>query len=60
MNQIGLNIPNSITLGRLLAAPLVIWLILGERYGTAFWVFVAAGVSDGLDGYIAKRFDMRT
>jgi len=60
MNQLGLNIPNSITLGRLLAAPLVIWLILGERYGTAFWVFVAAGVSDGLDGYIAKRFDMRT
>ncbi len=60
MNQIGLNLPNSITLLRLLAAPLVIWLILGGRYGTAFWVFVAAGISDGLDGYIAKRFDMRT
>jgi cardiolipin synthase (CMP-forming) len=60
MNQIGLNLPNAITLARLLCAPLVIWLILGGRYGTAFWVFVAAGVSDGLDGYIAKRFDLRT
>jgi cardiolipin synthase len=60
MNQIGLNLPNAITLARLLCAPLVIWLILGDRYGLAFWVFVAAGVSDGLDGYIAKRFDMRT
>ncbi|HEY1794955.1 MAG TPA: CDP-alcohol phosphatidyltransferase family protein [Stellaceae bacterium] len=60
MNPIGLNVPNAITLARLLCAPLVIWLILGDRYGTAFGVFVAAGVSDGLDGFIAKRFDMRT
>jgi cardiolipin synthase (CMP-forming) len=40
--------------------PLAIWLILGGRYGVAFWVFVAAGVSDALDGFIAKRFDRRT
>lgn len=60
MNQIGLNLPNSITLARLMAVPLAIWLILGERYGIAFWVFVAAGVSDALDGYIAKRFNLRT
>ena len=39
MNQIGLNLPNSITLARLMAVPLAIWLILGERYGIAFWVF---------------------
>lgn len=60
MNQIGLNLPNSITLARLLAVPLAIWLILGDQYGIAFWVFVAAGLSDALDGYIAKRFDLRT
>jgi cardiolipin synthase len=40
--------------------PLAIWLILEARYGVAFWVFVAAGISDALDGYIAKRFDQRT
>ena len=40
--------------------PLAIWLIFDERYGAAFWVFIGAGVSDALDGYIAKRFDRRT
>jgi cardiolipin synthase (CMP-forming) len=60
MTRLGLNLPNLITLARLLAVPLTIWLILGGRYGTAFWVFGAAGLSDALDGYIAKRFDCRT
>src|SRR5258706_587399 len=54
------NLPNLITLARLLCVPLAIWLILEARYGVAFWVFVAAGISDALDGYIAKRFDQRT
>ncbi len=55
-----LNLPNLITLARLLSVPLTIWLIFDGRYGAAFWVFAAAGVSDALDGYIAKRFDRRT
>jgi cardiolipin synthase (CMP-forming) len=54
------NLPNLITLARLLSVPVMIWLIFDERYGVAFWVFVGAGVSDALDGYIAKRFDLRT
>jgi cardiolipin synthase len=60
LSRLDLNLPNLITLGRLLCVPLAIWLILGERYGLAFWVFVAAGVSDALDGWIAKRWDQRT
>lgn len=55
-----LNLPNLITLARLFCVPLAVWLIFAERYGAAFWVFVGAGVSDALDGYIAKRFDRRT
>jgi cardiolipin synthase (CMP-forming) len=47
-------------LGRLLLVPLAIWLILRHRYGAAFWIFVVAGVSDALDGFIAKHFDRRT
>jgi cardiolipin synthase (CMP-forming) len=58
--SVGLNLPNLISLGRLLLVPLAIWLILRSRYGAAFWVFVIAGVSDGLDGFIAKHFDRRT
>jgi len=59
-SRLELNLPNLITLARLLSVPLAIWLILDERYGAAFWVFVGAGLSDALDGYIAKRFDRRT
>jgi cardiolipin synthase len=59
-SRVGLNLPNLITLGRLLVVPLAIWLILEARYRAAFWLFVGAGLSDGLDGFIAKRFDRRT
>src|SRR5204863_7536823 len=60
MSGLGLNIPNLISLGRLLLVPLAISLILDGRYWAAFWVFVIAGISDALDGFIAKRFDRRT
>jgi cardiolipin synthase (CMP-forming) len=57
---LGLNLPNLISLGRLLLVPLAISLILDGTYWAAFWVFVVAGISDALDGFIAKRFDQRT
>jgi len=60
MTRLGINIPNLITLTRLMSVPLMIWLIVSERFGTAFCVFAGAGVSDALDGFIAKRFDCRT
>ena len=59
-SRLELNLPNLITLARLLSVPLAVWLIFEGRYSTAFWVFVGAGLSDALDGYIAKRFDRRT
>src|SRR5215469_13702278 len=60
MTRLGLNIPNLITLSRLMSVPLMIWLIVGHEFGVAFCVFVLAGISDALDGFIAKRFDCRT
>lgn len=60
MTRLGLNVPNLITLSRLMSVPLMIWLIASERFGTAFCVFAGAGVSDALDGFIAKRFNCRT
>jgi cardiolipin synthase (CMP-forming) len=54
------NLPNLITLGRLLCVPLAIWLVLSDDLGAAFWLFVAAGLSDAVDGFIAKRFDQRS
>jgi len=60
MSTLELNLPNLISLARLLLVPVTIWLIISGRYGAAFWVLVAAGISDALDGFIAKRFDKRT
>jgi cardiolipin synthase (CMP-forming) len=55
-----LSIPNIITLGRILLVPIVVWAILGGQMLIAFLLFVAAGVSDAVDGYLAKRFQMTT
>ena len=55
-----MNLPNIITLGRLLSVPVAIWLVLDDELAAAFWLFVAAGLSDAVDGFIAKRFDQRS
>jgi len=52
------TLPNFITLSRLFLVPLVVWLIGEGHTWYAFWVFVAAGVSDAVDGFIAKRFGL--
>jgi len=51
------SLPNVITIGRLVAVPVMVWLILSREMTIAFWLFVAAGISDGVDGFIAKRFN---
>lgn len=38
----------------------LVWLIVNDHVQAAFWVFVVAGISDALDGYIAKTFDRKT
>ncbi|MFC1673481.1 CDP-alcohol phosphatidyltransferase family protein [Pseudomonadota bacterium] len=55
-----MNIPNLISISRILAVPLAVWLITDGHMLWAFWVFIAAGVSDALDGFIAKQFNMET
>ncbi|HEX2552852.1 MAG TPA: CDP-alcohol phosphatidyltransferase family protein [Microvirga sp.] len=55
-----MTIPNLITIGRLLIVPIVIVMILQGRWPAAFVLFVVAGVSDAIDGFIARRFDMRS
>jgi len=54
------QLPNAITLSRLALAPVLILLLKDENYPAALAVFVVAGISDGLDGFIAKRFDLRS
>lgn len=52
-----MTIPNLISLARLLSVPLIIYLIANASYGWAFAVFLLAGASDAIDGYIAKALD---
>lgn len=55
-----MTIPNLITIARLIIVPIVIVMIMQGEWGWAFTLFVVAGISDGVDGYLARRLDMRT
>ncbi len=55
-----MTIPNFITIMRLLLVPLIVVVIVQGLWPWAFAIFVFAGVSDAVDGFIAKRFDMRS
>lgn len=54
------HLPNAITVLRAALIPLQAWLLLERDYQTAFLLFVASGVSDLADGWIARRFNLRT
>ncbi len=50
------QLPNVLTVARIAAAPLLILALKNHDYRTALLVFFLAGISDGLDGFIAKRW----
>jgi cardiolipin synthase (CMP-forming) len=55
-----LYLPNLLTLLRILLVPLTIWLIVAGELRGAFVVFLLAGATDALDGFIAKRYGWTT
>lgn len=55
---VALSLPNLITLARILSVPVVVWAITSGQWLIAFVLFLAAGVSDAVDGFLAKRFGM--
>jgi len=59
MGQV-INIPNLLTLGRILLTPVIVYFILENRPLQALILMAIAGFTDMLDGAIAKHFDMRT
>ena len=54
------TIPNLITIGRLFLVPFTVWLIVKGESMTAFWIFILAGVSDAVDGFLARQFNLRS
>ncbi len=55
-----MNIPNLITIFRILLVPLTVWLLTTQSFMIAFIVFVIAGLSDGIDGFLARRFNWQS
>jgi cardiolipin synthase len=53
-------LPNAISLLRIALIVPILLLILDGAFGWALALFLLAGFSDGLDGYLAKRFDWHT
>lgn len=53
-------LPNAISLLRIALVAPILLLILDARFGWALGLFAVAGFSDGIDGYLAKRFDWHT
>jgi cardiolipin synthase len=54
------NIPNLLTIIRILLTPLFVILLLKDLFGLALAIFTIAGVSDALDGFIARYYNQRT
>jgi cardiolipin synthase len=54
------NLPNIITLLRLAAVPVIAWLIMQQQWEAACWIFLAAAVSDGIDGLLARWLNQMT
>lgn len=53
-----MTIPNLITIGRLVLVPVIIVLITQGNWVFALFLFVIAGLSDAIDGFLAKRYGM--
>ncbi|RMF13020.1 MAG: CDP-alcohol phosphatidyltransferase family protein, partial [Alphaproteobacteria bacterium] len=49
------TVPNLLGLARLASAPALVWLIAQGWLESAFWLFLLAGLSDAIDGPIARR-----
>ena len=45
-------------MSRLLSVPFAVWLIINDELLICFWILVYAGVSDAVDGFIAKRYNL--
>jgi cardiolipin synthase len=54
------GLPNLITLGRLLLAPATVALLANARWSAAFAAFLVAGLSDAVDGLLARRFGLQS
>jgi cardiolipin synthase len=58
--KLTINVPNILTVLRILVTPLFVILLIRDLHGYALLLFIFAGISDGLDGLIARMFNQRS
>lgn len=54
------HLPNLLTAARLLMVPVTVWMLFEDRMTAAFWLFVAAGATDAIDGTLARLLNARS
>ena len=54
------TVPNLLTVFRMVLIPVFVSLLFYQRFILALGIFVLAGVTDGLDGLLARRFDQKS
>ena len=54
------TVPNLLTVLRMVLIPVFVSLLFYQKFGLALLVFLSAGVTDGLDGLLARRFNQKT
>jgi cardiolipin synthase len=57
---LGFTLANVVTIGRMVLVPAFIMLVVSNHPGWALGVFAAAGISDAVDGFVARRFGQRS
>lgn len=55
-----LTVPNFITLMRMAMVPFLVIAVSDKDYLLALWIFIIAGLTDALDGYLARKMDMQS
>jgi cardiolipin synthase len=55
-----MNVPNLLTIARFCLVPFAVYMIGQGQWTLAFAIFVLAGLTDAVDGFIARKFDQRT
>jgi cardiolipin synthase len=55
-----MNLPNILTISRIFLVPVLIIVLINEMALQALFIFIYAGVSDALDGFIARYFNQKT
>lgn len=55
-----MNIPNFITMLRIILVPIIVVLLIEGQLLAALLTFLAAGIGDGLDGFFARALNQKT